>query len=201
MNLIDAAKQALIFVLKTKCDAIYEQDCNTCNLEDLLRTAIAQAEKVEPVDTWKTIADTPMPEHEARIHTGGGQYQQVWTRSAMHQFAHSVVSACISEAPPPAAQQEPDSLHLAAMDLARKQAERIAELESEVDRFHSDAMNEKSARQSLEQQLAGRPTYARIGTIYSESWPIVECGWRFALGDMQCTGYAIERAVFVTGST
>jgi len=33
---------------------------------------------------------------------------------------------------PPAAQQEPDSLHLAAMDLARKQAARIAELEDQL---------------------------------------------------------------------
>jgi len=43
----------------------------------------------------------------------------------------------------------------------------------------------------------------RIGTLYSESWPIVESGWRFALGDLQCTGFAVERAVFVIakGST
>jgi hypothetical protein len=76
-----------------------------------------------------------------------------------------------------AAQQGPDRLHLAMMDLARKQADRIAE---------------------LEQQLA---EFVRVGTLYSESWPIVESGWRFALGGQQCTGFAVERAVFVIGST
>jgi hypothetical protein len=154
----------------------------------------------------------------------------------------------------PAAQQETDSLHLAAMDLARKQADRIAELEaelfagmfvgmldanastmnyievnfdtphgpivvtvmrpdgktphqlqmdaeqrvsdleSEVARFRADAMNEKSARQSLEQQLA---EFVRVGTLYSESGPIDESGWRFTLGGQQCTGFAVEWAVFI----
>jgi hypothetical protein len=56
--------------------------------------------------------------------------------------------------PQPAQQQEPDALHLAAMDLARKQAQRIAELEAEVERFRQHALNEKAARQALEQQPA-----------------------------------------------
>lgn len=38
----------------------------------------------------------------------------------------------------------------------RRQADRIAELEAEVIRFRTDAMNEKAARQALEQQLAAR---------------------------------------------
>jgi len=56
------------------------------------------------------------------------------------------------------------------------------------------------AKAELEQQLA---EFVRVGTLYSESWPIVESGWRFALGDLQCTGFAVERAVFIVakGST
>jgi len=58
--------------------------------------------------------------------------------------------------PQPAPQQDPDALHLAAMDLASNWVLRIAELETEVALFRANAMTEKAARQALEQQLAAR---------------------------------------------
>lgn len=187
-----------------------------------------------------------------------------------------------ANASPPAPQQEPDALHLVAMDLARKQAQRIADLESEiaglesgashlsviidelrsllvevadvfgkdgygfpfedgdsalidrirsriesiaepapqlaarvplagdriaeleaeVERFRQHALNEKAARQAIEQQLAAlqpTATYQRIGTLYSNSWPMAASGWGFVPSGMKCcmAGYIIEKAVFV----
>lgn len=95
-----------------------------------------------------------------------------------------------------------DALHLAAMDLARKQAQRIAELEAEVERFRQHAMNEKAARQALEQQLEAqqpKATYQRIGTLYSNSWPMAASGWGFVPSGMKCgmAGYIFEKPVFV----
>jgi hypothetical protein len=56
------------------------------------------------------------------------------------------------------------------------------------------------AKAELEQQLA---KFVRVGTLYSESGPIDESGWRFTLGGQQCTGFAVEWAVFIVvkGST
>jgi hypothetical protein len=128
-----------------------------------LNEAIAEAEKTERAPIYQ-------------CQFGSGAWIDQDKDSYDYNVRYGQATARIVYTSQPAAQQEPDRLHLAAMDIARKQADRIAE---------------------LERQLADQPTYERIGTIYSESWPIVECGWRFALSDQQCNGYAVESAVFI----
>lgn len=83
--------------------------------------------------------------------------------SNLKRSAHAALEDAVDTALNLSPKQDPDALHLAAMDLARKQMDRIADLEAEVARFRADAMNEKSARQAVEQQLAARGL----------------CGWQF----------------------
>lgn len=149
MNHVEVMKQALDALEYAHATCPYErarQDRATADL----RKAIAQAEKAEPA-AWAISYDggkTPYSLWEG----GDGALLDLEIKR-MGGSAQKMALYTASPAAQPS-QQEPDRLHLAAMDLARKQAGRINELEAEVERFRADAMNEKSARQSLEQQLA-----------------------------------------------
>lgn len=176
-----------------------------------LREALAAPNSVE-FDGIET-----QPAHRAPVATFDEVFDAIdWDVWRMQPIRELVRMIHGKTAPQPATQQAPDALHLAAMDLARKQADRmaelekvlvfverwavhhaakphmtaenalsfiqhhpsiraitdgyadgvvpdtfdpfarIAELEAEVTRFRADAMNEKSARQSLGRQLAAR---------------------------------------------
>ena len=43
-----AVQYALAALKKIRCDALYEQDCNTCNAEEALRAALAEIDEEEP---------------------------------------------------------------------------------------------------------------------------------------------------------
>ena len=129
---LDAHEHALGFTGSREIDAMLRASSSS------LREAIAQAEKVDPV-AWRYIDANGSYRYRGYVPNFDRDYPLLKPKALYAA---------------PAAQQEPDSLHLAAMDLVRKQADRTAELEAEVERFRADAMNERAARQALERQLA-----------------------------------------------
>lgn len=92
-----------------------------------LREALAAPNSVE-FDGIET-----QPAHRAPVATFDEVFDAIdWDVWRMQPIRELVRMIHGKTAPQPATQQAPDALHLAAMDLARKQAQRISELEQQL---------------------------------------------------------------------
>lgn len=162
------ALDALEISLPAKCadqpDRLYlqERDKHRTAIAALREALAAPANQLDDIN----VADmgAPQPVQQEPVAWVWNPASEAWERVHVFGFWQPGAIYAFGPTPPadpqpatqPAPQQDPDALHLAAMDLARKQMDRIEALEAEVTRFRTDAMNEKSARKAMEQQLAAR---------------------------------------------
>ena len=185
MNLIEASKRALEALEYAHATCKYENERQSKAIAGL-REAIAEAEKTEPVArVVHRIIEAGHDTHQATsfdikwLHVNPLEWPVVLYASPppAQPISHNQPHSNLPPLPMPARKQghqmeydgcdkaffdcfDPDQMEMYAKEAVRiacqMHADRIAELESEVVRFRADAMNERSARQSLEQQLAAR---------------------------------------------